>query len=92
MINFVQAEIMASWWSILGNFTGQVINRPSRSGFFPNTDLLSLSESTSCIKLPSDIVYSECPPWLSKDTTINVHRLRDNKYVGRVEVRYSCCG
>jgi hypothetical protein len=80
---FQAAETLACWWSVLACFPGPVINRPSRTGFVPNLDLSLLNRSDSNIQL-APVCLGTSPPIHSADSQLNVHRVRDGQFIGRI--------
>jgi hypothetical protein len=88
---FQAAESLASWWSLLFSFPGPVVNRSSRMGFLPNVDNLSLARAVPGLRLPSAVVstqnYNSYAESVITESVINVHRVRDGQYLGRLGAR-----
>ncbi len=84
---FKCSETLAWLWCALAYFPGPVVNRPSRLGFFPNLDLLSLAQAVPHISLAPSLIATN--PTMLPGPEVNVHRLRDGAFLGRVHPRAS---
>src|SRR5579883_1032183 len=86
---FMEAESLATWWSALACFPGPVINRPSRWGFVPHLESLTLARL-----VPGEVlapaVLSTTPVRPPGGPEVNIHRVRDRSYLGRFSSRTSC--
>jgi len=79
---FEDSERLAAWWSALAYFPGPVVNRPSRLGFLPELDVLSLVERVPNLDLAPMHIGSKTPPSLTGSIT-NIHSARDGRFLGR---------
>jgi hypothetical protein len=79
---FLEAESLATWWSALACFPGPVINRPSRWGFVPHLELLTLARLVPGVVL-APAVLSTTPVRPAGGPEVNIHCVRDRSYVGR---------
>jgi hypothetical protein len=84
---FLQAEWLAAWWSALALFRGRVINRPSLEGFFPNVDCLSLTRSVPGLSVRKVEIRTGSEPGNADTGPVNVHRISDGHFVGRLPGR-----
>lgn len=81
-VSFIQSEELASWWSALACFAGPVVNRPSCTGISPALVPTALT-GTATGFLPPRTRVSTLGYNGHKGLRVNVHRVRDGKYVGR---------
>ena len=79
---FDDSERLAAWWSALACFDGPVVNRPSRVGFLPELDTLSLPAHVPGLALAPMSIGSAAPPEVV-GRTINVHSARDGRFLRR---------
>jgi hypothetical protein len=83
--SFESSEVFAAWWSCLACFKGKVINRPSRIGFIPFTDVNLITNEVKQLQLPP-LAYSSDIKFLSSDkgSVINIHSLNNYNFLGRL--------
>ncbi len=86
---FLEAESLATWWSALACFPGPVINRPSRWGFVPHLELLTLARLVPGVVL-APAVFSTTPVRSPGGPEVNIHRVRDRSYLGRFSALSAC--
>jgi hypothetical protein len=79
---FRYAEVAATWWTALAGFRGPVVNRPTCAGYPPPLDAGFLAAAVPGLRSRSVIA----PPRvdLAGGPVVNVHRLRDGLFIGRL--------
>jgi hypothetical protein len=78
---FIEAELLATWWSVLACFPGRVINRPSRMGFLPDLDVVRLTARHASLKLPR-IQIATSRRVVFRTPATHIRQLSDGCHVG----------
>lgn len=83
-VDFLEAETLAAWWTALAAFPGPVINRPGKLGWMPAIEPTSLLRPPITSFTLGGAIAATGIPKIRWTLPVNVHRLRDGYYMGRL--------